>query len=129
MTSTSPISTMTLVDLFYKYSLWFALLASVLIIVGLVFINSVGWVPLLCGLVIGGALIRKHANGVTAVVEDDTAVVEDDTAVVEDDGARGLNNYEHNMIAHMQGLRRQQRLRARIETRNNQKKRHGVYDI
>ena len=122
MTSTSPISTMTLVDLFYKYSLWFALLASVLIIVGLVFINSVGWVPLLCGLVIGGALIRKHANGVTAVVEDDTAVVEDD-------GARGLNNYEHNMIAHMQGLRRQQRLRARIETRNNQKKRHGVYDI
>jgi hypothetical protein len=58
---------MNLVDLFYNYSLWFALLAIVLIIVGLVVLasgNSVGWVPLLCGLVIGGALwgIRKHAN-------------------------------------------------------------------
>jgi hypothetical protein len=64
----TPISTMNLVDLFYNYSLWFALLAIVLIIVGLVVLasgNSVGWVPLLCGLVIGGALwgiVRKHAN-------------------------------------------------------------------
>jgi hypothetical protein len=60
MTSTlTPISTMTLVDFFYNYSLWFALLAIVLIIVGLVVLasgNSVGWVPLLCGLVSGGAL-------------------------------------------------------------------------
>jgi hypothetical protein len=59
---------MNLVDLFYNYSLWFALLAIVLIIVGLVVLasgNSVGWVHLLCGLVIGGALwgiVRKHAN-------------------------------------------------------------------
>jgi hypothetical protein len=63
---------MDLVDLFTKYSPRFALLAIVLIIVGLVQVlasgNSVGWVPLLCGLVIGGALwgvVRKHANPTT----------------------------------------------------------------
>jgi hypothetical protein len=63
-----PISTMStryLLDLFYNYSPLFALLALVLIIGGGVFLakeNSVGWVPLLCGLVIGFALwgISKH---------------------------------------------------------------------
>jgi hypothetical protein len=64
----TPISAMNLVDLFYNYSLWFALLALGLIIAGVAVLaqeNSVGWVPRLCGLVIGGALwgiVRKHAN-------------------------------------------------------------------
>jgi hypothetical protein len=66
MTSTlTPISTMNLVDLLYNYSLWFALLALGLIITGLVVLasgNSVGWVPLLCGVISGALLwmISKH---------------------------------------------------------------------
>jgi hypothetical protein len=56
---------MYLVDLFYNYSQRFALLALVLIIAGVVVLakgNSVGWVPLLCGLAIGCGLwgISKH---------------------------------------------------------------------